>query len=97
MDEFPHHNCVEKARFEALEQKVRELGREHKEFFDRLRQLEIDRATIKEQYKNIESSLEDMKDTLLDIQAKPAKRIDAVVTAIIGVVVGFLLKSIGIF
>lgn len=85
------------SRIKALEKCVEQLKNEHKEFFNRIRQLEIDRMEIKTHYEHIEATLQRLTDGIAELQAKPAKRADAAITAAIGIVVGFLLQQIGIF
>lgn len=71
--------------------------REHSEFFERLRKLEEDRTAIKTHYEHINITLQALKNDMEEIKGAPAKRWDAILLAIIGVVVGFVLRSAGIF
>ena len=84
-------------RVEALEKKLERASDTHKEFFDRIRALEMASAVQGERYDTIIDKLDGLTDTVTEITSKPARRWDAVISAAIGVVVGFLMKSMGIF
>ena len=100
---------------EALERTV-EKNREnasktHKEFYERIREVETKAAIQKEQYKTILDKLDDLADKITgvtgsvsEIQAKPGRTWEeikgkvawAIAAAIITAVMAFLLKQVGL-
>lgn len=86
-------------RVDELDRRVGIAEKEHKEFFDRLRKLENQQGLVELQYEHLDESLRGLKSDLTDIKTdigeikeKPAKHWDAVVTAAIGVLVGYLIN-----
>lgn len=118
----PERDCIGKAaaakleaRLDTLEKTVEKnhdnASRTHKEFFNRIRDLEKNAAVRAEQYNTILDKLEDLTDSvgsvaksLAEIQAEPAKDWKdlkknirwAVLAAIIAAVMGFLLGKVGL-
>jgi hypothetical protein len=84
-------------RVEKNEQKASET---HKEFYDRIRALEIARAEQGQQYTTILEKLDSLTTTVASIQAKPGKRWEAIVEksiwAVVAAGIAFLLARIGL-
>ena len=84
-------------RGEKNEQKASET---HKEFYDRIRALEIARAEQGQQYTTILEKLDSLTTTVASIQAKPGKRWEAIVEksiwAVVAAGIAFLLARIGL-
>ena len=93
-------DCLGLQKVNMLEKQMdqwREQSRNtHKELFDRMRELEKAEAARNEQYESIMEKLDKLIAWQESQQAKPAKRWDAVIAAIITGVVGFLLARIGL-
>lgn len=93
--------CLGLAKAESLEKQLNQMKESstatHKEMFDRIRKLEDDRTELKTRYESIDTSLKAMREDLEVIKGKPSNLIDDAKVAAIGVVVGYLLKGIGIF
>lgn len=96
-------------RITQLETEIRQVktncSKDHHEIYDRLRALETESAVSAERYKNIMSELESQKDQLGqiilsidDLNGKPGKRWETMVTGLIsgavGTLVGFLAQRL---
>lgn len=96
----PTMECLGLAKAQELERRIgaiEESSRDtHKQIFDRVRQLEDDRTEVKTHYKHIEETLGLMQADVSEIKNRPGKRWKSVIVAAIGVIVGYLLHSIGI-
>lgn len=97
----PTIECLGLAKAQELERrigKMEESSRDtHKQIFDRVRQLEDDRTEVKTHYQHIEDRLRQVQEDLAEIKNRPGKRWESAIVAAIGVIVGYLLHSIGIF
>ena len=89
-------NMLEK-RMERMEEQSRQT---HKEFFNRIRELEIARAEQGQQYTTILEKLDSLTTTVASTQAKPGKRWESIVEksvwAVVAAVIAFLLAKIGL-
>ena len=109
------NDCPMEGRISTLERRVEKnegkSSETHKEFFNRIRDLEKNAAVRAEQYDTILDKLEGLTDSvgsvaksLAEIQAEPAKDWKdlkksirwAVLAAIIAAVMGFLLGKVGL-
>ena len=115
MDEKCMNDCPMEARITTLERRVenneRKSSETHKEFYNRVRALEMQDAVRNEQYDTILEKLESLTasvgtlaKSLADIQSEPGKEWKdlkksirwAVLAAVIAAVMGFLLGKIGL-
>lgn len=94
MDNQREHECVMQARIEALEDKFDRTRDTHKEFYDRIRELEKNDAVRDEQYGTIIDKLDGLTQTVQVITAKPGKRWDAVVDKLIFAAIGAAIPII---
>lgn len=76
----------------------------HKSFYERLEACEKNQAVIKTEVLQtaantgeIKEMVSTLSDKINEILQKPAKRWEYFITAVIGIVAGFVLRSIGIF
>ena len=99
----PQRECLGLARAEMLEKQVEEYreksSKDHREMYDRIRQLEIANARTDTQYGQIMETLGALKSDIAELKAKPARRWDAVVDkillAVIGVIVIYIMSQVG--
>ena len=97
-------NCVLAARVDRLEEDMKaekeSRQKSHKDFYDRIRALENNQAVSKEKLDTIENKLDGLDGKMDTLLAKPGKRWEAVVAAIISAVasglVVFALTKIGL-
>lgn len=97
-------NCMLVARVERLEedlQKEKETRHEtHKEFYNRIRELEKVQSVNQEKLDNIEGKIDGMDGKLDTLLEKPGKRWESVVAAVIaalaGGIVTFILVNVGL-
>lgn len=101
MNENPQ-NCNSPAmlaRLAAVEKKLEQAHDTHKEFYDRIRALEMSRAILDERYATIIAKLDELTTSMVEITSKPARRWDAavekVIYTIIGAIVAFIFAKIG--
>lgn len=87
-------------RVDELERRMAKSDEDHKEFYNRIRNLESKQGVINAHYEHMETALTelkvditDIKTSLCEIKEKPAERWDTVITAAIGVLVGLLLNG----
>ena len=96
------HDCFNEHRLAELEKGFREIqekqSERHREFYNRIGLLEQKTALYSNDLNHIKDTVDEMNNNLKSLMEKPGKRWDAVViyiiTAIIGIVVGFALKGI---
>lgn len=96
------HDCVNEHRLQELESAVREIKEKHSKrdgiFFERINNLEQKIALYNNDLGHIKNTVDEMNDNLKSLMEAPAKRWDTVIvciiTAVIGVIVGFALKGI---
>lgn len=100
----PQRDCLGLQKANMLEKQMSEWKEQsrqtHKEFFDRIRELEKAQAVQREQYDTILAKLEEMAKSIAELSAKPGKRWDAIVDkaiwAVVAAVIAFLLARIGL-
>ena len=98
------NDCPMESRIASVERRVekneQKASETHKEFYDRIRALEIARAEQGQQYTTILEKLDSLTTTVASIQAKPGKRWEAIVEksiwAVVAAGIAFLLASIGL-
>ena len=94
------HDCVALARVEALEDKMRNASATHKEFYDRLRALEMGGAVQEERYNTIIEKLDGLTETVEEVRQRPARRwdtlVDKALAVLVGAVLAFLLTNAGL-
>lgn len=94
-------NCINEHRFHTIDEKIKELERkcssDHKEFYDRIEDLEKENAVSRNDMEHIRDTVDEMNENLKSLMQQPAKRYDTIVvatiTAIIAAVVAFLLRG----
>ncbi len=97
-------NCVLAARVDRLEEDIRSekesRQKAHKEFYERIRDLESNQAVSKEKLETIENKIDGLDGKMDTLLSKPGKRWEAVVAAVISAVVGglivFVMTKIGL-
>ena len=100
----PQRDCLGLQKANMLEKQMSEWKEQsrqtHKEFFDRIRELEKAQAVQREQYDTILAKLEEMAKSIAELSDKPGKRWDAIVDkaiwAVVAAVIAFLLARIGL-
>ena len=98
------NDCPMESRIASVERRVEKneqtASETHKEFYDRIRALEIARAEQGQQYTTILEKLDSLTTTVASIQAKPGKRWEAIVEksiwAVVAAAIAFLLAKIGL-
>lgn len=89
-------DCKFEQRILNLEKDSERNQATHKEFYDRLENLNINDATSDVKYGNILLAIGKLEAQMAELLAKPSKRWDGVVmasiTAIVGLVVGYFIK-----
>lgn len=96
------HDCFNEHRLAELEKGFHEIqekqSERHREFYSRIGLLEQKTALYSNDLNHIKDTVDEMNNNLKSLMEKPGKRWDAVViyiiTAIIGIVVGFALKGV---
>lgn len=96
----PNHECIMESRIEALEKANDRHGTTHKEFYERLRDLEKWQGVQNERYKTIEEKLDDLTAMVKELSGKSGKRWDSMVDKIAWLIVGgavsLLLVGVGL-
>lgn len=100
----PQRDCLGLQKANMLEKQMsewREQSRQtHKEFFDRIRELEKAQAVQREQYDTILEKLAELARSISELSAKPGKRwesiVDKSIWAVLAAVIAFLLARIGL-
>ena len=96
------NNCVNEHRIKNLEEDLREFkernSKDHKEFYNRLEDVEKDMVSSKSDRAHINAKLDEISNDVKSLAEKPAKRYETIVTsvltAIIGALVGFILSGV---
>lgn len=96
------NNCVNEHRIKNLEEDLREFkernSKDHKEFYNRLEDVEKDMVSSKSDREHINTKLDEISTDVKSLAEKPAKRYEMIVTsaltAIIGALVGFILSGV---
>lgn len=97
-------NCVLAARVDRLEEDMKsekENGQKtHSEIYDRLRKVESDQAVSRTKLDTITDKLDSLDGKMDTLLSKPGKRWEAVIAAVISAVVGglivFVMTKIGL-
>ena len=96
------NNCVNEHRIKNLEEDLREFkernSKDHKEFYNRLEDVEKDMVSSKSDREHINAKLDEISTEVKSLTEKPAKRYEMIVTsiltAIIGALAGFILSGV---
>lgn len=96
------NNCVNEHRIKNLEEDLRDFkernSKDHKEFYNRLEDVEKDMVSSKSDREHINAKLDEIRTDVKSLTEKPAKRYEMIVTsiltAIIGALVGFILSGV---
>ena len=96
------NNCVNEHRIKSLEEDFKDLktknSSDHKEFFTRIEDTEKDMVESRGDRKHMREKLDKIDINVETIMNKPAKRYESIITqilsAVIGVLVGFILSGI---
>lgn len=96
------NGCVNEHRIRNLEENLKDFkersSRDHKEFYDRIENVEKDMVESQGDRKHITQQLEEINGNVKSLMEKPAKRYDTIVTsvltAVIGALVGFILSGV---
>ena len=96
------NKCVNEHRFHQIEADLKELreknSADHKEFYNRIENVEKDMVESQGDRKHINEKLDKIDVNVETLMQKPAKRYDTVVTCIIttliGAIVGFFLSGV---
>lgn len=99
----PQRECLGIARAEMLEKQVEEYreksSKDHREMYDRIRQLEIANARTDTQYGQIMETLGALKSDIAELKAKPARRwdsiVDKILLGVIGAIVVYIMAQVG--
>ena len=99
----PQRDCLGLARAEMLEKQVEEYreksSKDHREMYDRIRQLEIANARTDTQYGQIMETLGALKADMAELKAKPARRwdsiVDKILLGVIGASVVYIMAQVG--
>lgn len=99
----PQKECLGIAKAEMIEEQLREhkekSSKDHREMFDRIRQLEIANAKTDTQYGQIMETLGAMKSDIAELKAKPSRRwdsiVDKILISVIGAIVVYIMAQIG--
>ena len=96
------NRCVNEHRFKQIEDDLKQLreknSADHKEFYNRIENVEKDMVESQGDRKHINEKLDKIDVNVEALMQKPVKRYDTVVTCIIttliGAIVGFLLSGV---
>ena len=96
------NECMNEHRIKSLEDDFREFkeknSRDHKEFYNRIEDVEKDMVESQGDRKRINEKLDKIDSNVETLMQAPAKRYETVVvgilTTVIGAVVGFLLSGV---
>ena len=96
------NGCANEHRIRSLEEDFRDFkernSRDHKEFYNRIENVEKDMVESQGDRKHITQQLEEINGNVKALMQKPGKRyetiITGIITAVIGVLVGFILNGV---
>lgn len=96
------NNCVNEHRLKSLEEDFRDFktknSSDHKEFFNRIEDVEKDMVESQGDRKHITQQLDEISLNVKSLMDKPGRRYETVVvsiiTAIVSVIVGFVMRGI---
>lgn len=99
-DQHNCENCATSVRLAALEEGLKKVNAEHKEFFDRIRAIEVTGAIQSERYDIILERIERINESVETLTSAPGKKweaaVDKVIFTVIGAVVAFILTQLGL-
>lgn len=95
-------NCSNEHRLKNIEKELSDLrsrnSKDHKEFYDRIEDLEKENAVLNKDIEYIKETVDEMNKNLKILTEVPAKRYDAliaiIITSIVGAIVGFIMSGI---
>lgn len=100
LDQQQCHECAIEVRIGALEEGLKKVNAEHKEFYDRLRAIEIGDAIRSERYETILEKMDGLTEAVDALTSAPGKKweslMDKIFFTVVGAVVAFLLTQIGL-
>lgn len=96
------NNCVNEHRLKSLEDDFRDFkannSKDHKEFFNRIENVEKDMVESQGDRKHITQQLDEISLNVKSLMSKPGKRYETVIasvlTAIIGALIGFIMSGV---
>ena len=96
------NKCISEHRIKQIEDDLKQLrernSTDHKEFYNRIEDVEKDMVESQGDRKHINEKLDKIDVNVESLMQKPAKRYDTVVTgiitAVVGALVGFLLSGV---
>ena len=96
------NNCINEHRIKSLEDDFRDFkannSKDHKEFYNRLEDVEKDMVSSKSDREHINGKLDEISENVKALMDKPGKRYETVatsiLTAIIGALVGFVMSGV---
>ena len=96
------HECFNEHRIAELEDNLRKMQERqsdrHKEFYERIGELERKTALSENDLNHIKSTVDEMNTNITNLMAVPGPRYDTiivcVITAIVGAIIGFMLNGI---
>ena len=96
------NKCINEHRIKSLEDDFRDFkannSKDHKEFYNRLEDVEKDMVSSKSDREHINRKLDEISENVKALMDKPGKRYETVVasilTAIIGALVGFVMSGV---
>lgn len=96
------NNCMNEHRIRALEDDFKEFkannSKDHKEFYNRLEDVEKDMVSSKSDREHINGKLDEISNNVKALMGKPERRYETIVTGIltgiIGAIVGFIMSGV---
>lgn len=85
---MPCDICKNEQRIVALEKDIERNTKTHRDFYDRFEELNINGARSDEKYANILTAIARLETQVSELVAKPSRRWEAVIAAIIAASVG---------
>lgn len=99
-DQHSCESCATSVRLAQLEEGLKKVNAEHKEFFDRLRAIEVTGAIQSERYEIILERIDGINASVEALTSAPGKKweamVDKVIFTVIGAVVAFMLTQLGL-
>lgn len=84
-------------RLVKLEERVKQLEEDAKEFHKILEPIKDSNIRNEEHYKQITDTLKEIKDDVKALKERPTRFLDFIITAVIAGVVSFIISNIGNF
>lgn len=96
------NKCVNEHRFKQIEEDLKQLrernSTDHKEFYNRIENVEKDMVESQGDRKHINEKLDKIDVNVESLMQKPAQRYDhvitSIITALVGALIGFVLSGI---